>query len=310
MTTDVALQEQEKKDRRIAAAVSLTLHALIILLLFFIMAWRAKNPPDPELGIEIALGFSEVGSGDVKTTAVPNPSPEVEDSKPPVTQPEVAPTPKVTPTPVTPVATPKAEPVVTTTAESPVVIKEEVKPTPTPQPVEEVVKPKEEEVKKEEPVKEPEKPKAIYPGKPKNEAGGTGTAGSTTKATGNSSGDDADAAGDKGNPEGKVDSRNLYGKPGGGAGGSSLNMPGWRIDIEPQKDPYANERGKIVFRIKIDKDGELESVVPVESNVSPQVVKWYRDQIYKTSFSRTGTGSQAAAERGATGTITFIIESK
>lgn len=307
MISDAALQEQEKKDKRIAAAVSLALHALILALLFFIMAWRAKNPPDPELGIEIALGFSEVGSGEVKTTAVPNPSPEVEDSKPPVTQPETAPTPKVAPTPVEPVTAPKAEPVVTTTAESPVVVKEEVKPkvTPTPQPKEEPVK---EEVKKEEPVKEPEKPKAVYPGKPKNEAGGTGTAGATTKATGNSSGDDADVAGDKGSPEGKIDSRNLYGKPGGGAGGSSLHMPGWRIDIEPQKDPYANERGKVVFRIKIDKDGELESIQVVESNVSPQVVKWYRDQIAKTSFSRTS--ATAAYDKGASGTITFIIESK
>ena len=307
MTSDIALQEQEKKDQRIAAAVSLALHALILALLFFIMAWRAKNPPDPELGIEIALGFSEAGSGDVKTTAVPNPSPEVEDSKPPAPQPEVAPTPKVAPTPVEPVTAPKSEPVVTTTAESPVVVKEEVKPkvTPTPQPKEEPVK---EEVKKEEPVKEPEKPKSVYPGKPKNESGGTGTAGATTKATGNSSGDDADVAGDKGSPEGKVDSRNLYGKPGGGGGGSSLNMPGWRVDIEPQKDPYANERGKVVFRLKIDKDGELESIQLVESNVSPQVVKWYRDQITKTSFSRTS--ATAAYDKGATGTITFIIESK
>jgi periplasmic protein TonB len=308
MTGDLALQEQEKKDKRIAAAVSFTVHAILLVLLFFIMAWRAKNPPDRQIGIEIALGFSEVGSGEVKTTAVPNPSPEVEDSKPPTPQPEVAPTPKVTPPPPQPVATPKAEPVVTTTAESPVVVKEELKPKPTPQPKEEVVKPKEEVVKKEEPVKEPEKPKAVYPGRPKPDAGGTGTAGTTTTATGNSSGDDANVAGDKGNPEGKIDSRNLYGKPGGGGGGSSLNMPGWRIDIEPQKDPYANERGKVVFRLKIDKDGELESVQLVESNVSPQVVKWYRDQIYKTSFSRTS--AQAAYDKGATGTITFIIESR
>lgn len=308
MTGDLSLQEQEKKDKRVAAAVSLAVHAILLILLFFIMAWRAKNPPDPEMGIEIALGFSEVGSGEVKTQAVPNPSPIVEDSKPPSPQPEVAPTPQVAPKPVEPVSTPKAEPIVTTTAESPVVVKEEVKPKPTPQPKEEVVKPKEEVVKKEEPVKEPEKPKSVYPGKPKSESGGTGTAGTTTAATGNSSGDDANVAGDKGNPEGKIDSRNLYGKPGGGAGGTGLNLPGWRWDKVPRPNDTSNESGRLVFRIKIDKDGEIESVQKVEGNVSPALEKLYRDEIYKTTFSRTNSGVSSSV--GATGTVTFIIQAR
>lgn len=306
MTADLTLQE--KKDQRIAMAVSIVMHALLLILLFFIMAWRAKNPPDPELGIEIALGMDAVGSGTVKTQAVPNPSPVVEDSKPPVTQPEVEPTPAEAPTEVESAPT-KAEPVVTTTAESPVVAKEEVQPQPKPEEVaKKEVEPEPEPQPKEEPVKEPEKPKAIYPGKPRTETGGAGAAGTTTAATGNSSGDDDNVTGDKGSPEGKIDSRNLYGKTGGGAGGPSLNMPGWRMDIEPKEDPYSNERGKVVFRLKINKEGELESVQLVESNVSPQVVKWYRDEVYKTSFSRTS--AQIPSDQGATGTITFIIQSR
>ena len=114
--------------------------------------------------------------------------------------------------------------------------------------------------------------------------------------------------GDKGDPNGKMEAKSLYGKPGGGGGGPSLNMPGWRYDIKPKDDPYENETGKVVFRINIDADGNIESVQVVESNVSPQVVKWYRDEVYKTSFSRTNAGSPS--DKGASGTITFIIRSR
>jgi periplasmic protein TonB len=46
----------------------------------------------------------------------------------------------------------------------------------------------------------------------------------------------------------------------------------------------------------------------VESNVSPQVVKWYRDEVFKTSFSRIS--SKTPTDKGASGTITFIIRSR
>ncbi|GAB3813703.1 hypothetical protein [Pontibacter rugosus] len=288
----IAHSQEEEKNKRIAAGVSIGIHALILLFLIYMLAWRAPDPPAEELGIQMNFGTDDMGSGDVQTLATPNESKNVEDSKPAPTQPDPVnePEPVVKPTPPTPVEAPK---VTTTTAEAPVSVKEEVKPQPKPQPKEEVVK------------KEPEKPKSLYPGAPTNSTG-NGKSGTSNNATGNNNGDDAGKVGDKGSPDGDINSKAMYGKAGGGAGGS-LDMPGWRYDIEPKRDPYSNETGIIRFQIKIDADGNLVGINTLESNVSPQVKKWYEDQLRKTSFSRTG-GSGASA--GATGVVTFRITSR
>ncbi|WP_034256953.1 hypothetical protein [Adhaeribacter aquaticus] len=286
------ITSQEKKDKRTALAVSIIFHALLLLLLFYLIAWRAPNPPLEEYGIEMNFGTDAMGSGELQSTATANESPNREDSKPapktvdPV-KPEVQPQPSVSKA--------QPEPVVTANNDNEVSFKkEETKPKPEP--------PKKEEVKV------VEKPAALYSGKTKTETSGNGSAGVSNKPTGNNNGDDAGAVGDKGDPEGKVDARNLYGKPGGGGGGPSLNMPGWRYDVRPKEDPYENESGKIVFRITIDSNGDIENLQVVESNVAPQVVQWYRNEVYKTSFSRTS--SKTPTDRGATGTITFIIRSR
>jgi outer membrane biosynthesis protein TonB len=282
---------QEKKDKRTALAVSVIFHALLLLLFFFIMAWRAPNPPLEEYGIELNFGMDAAGSGAIQSRAEANETENREDSKPAPKTPEPV-KPEVQPKPAAAPAQP--EQALATDNDNEVAFKkEEVKPKPEP--------PKEE-------VKVVEKPKALYPGKAKSESAGNGTAGTSNKPTGNNNGDDANAVGDKGSPEGKIDAKSLYGKPGGGGGGPSLNMPGWRYDIRPKEDPYENESGKVVFRITIDANGDIENIQVIETNVSPQVVKWYRDQIYKTTFSRTS--SKAAADQGATGTITFIIQSR
>ncbi|TXK47680.1 hypothetical protein FVR03_09040 [Pontibacter qinzhouensis] len=302
---DIAIIHEEEKNKKIAAVVSVILHALIILLLFYLMAWRPQDPPAKDNGIEINFGLSAVGSGNVQTTATPNESKNVQDSKPAPTQPDPQPEPKPVaanpPAPTRPVETPK---VVTTTADAPVAVKEvkEVaKPTPKPEPK---VEPKKEPEKPvEEPKKEPEKPKSLYPGKP-TESTGTGKAGTSNEATGNNNGDDINKVGDKGSPDGKLDAKALYGKAGGGAGG--LDMAGWRYEIEPKRDPYPNESGIVKFRISINGNGEVINISLIESNVSPQVRKWYEDQLRKTSFIRTGGGNTNA---GATGTVTFVIKS-
>ncbi|GHA58173.1 hypothetical protein [Pontibacter akesuensis] len=301
----IAHSQEEEKNKRIAAGVSIGLHALILLFLIYMLAWRAPDPPAEELGIMMNFGTDEQGSGDVQTMATPNKSKNVEDSKPAPTEPDPLPDPEpvVKPSPATPPTPVEAPKVVTTTADAPVTVKEEVKPQPKPQPKEEVVKKETKTPPKEEVVaKEPEKPKSLYPGKPTTSTG-TGKNGTSDNATGNNNGDDTGKVGDKGSPDGDINSKAMYGKAGGGAGGS-LDMAGWRYDIEPKRDPYSNETGIIRFQIKIDGDGNLIGINTIESNVSPQVKKWYEDQLRKTTFSRTGgTGNSS----GATGFVTFRI---
>lgn len=304
---EIALTQEEEKNKKVAAGISIALHIIILLLLFYLLAWNgAPGKPDTEIGIELDFGMDAVGSGDVQSTASPNESKNVQDSKPAPTQPDPLPEPEpvatATPTPPTPVEAPK---VVSTTADAPVSVKEVVKPQPKPQPkVEEVKKPVEQP--KEEPKKEPEKPRSLYPGKP-TESTGTGKSGTSNEATGNNNGDDANKIGDKGDPRGIMGAKNYEGTPGGGGGGDGLDLAGWRYDISPKRDPYENETGFVKFRIRIDADGNLVGIDRLESTVSPHVEKWYREQLQKTTFSRTGGGRTAT---GATGTVTFVIRSR
>ncbi len=290
----VALTKEEEKDRRIAAGVSITLHAIILLLLIYLLAWSAPDPPAQEFGIELNFGMDAVGSGEVQSQAIPNESKNVEDSKPAPTQPEVEPDPQPVPepTPPKPVETPKVQ---TTTADAPVSVKEEVKPVPQPKPKEEVVE------------KKPEQPKALYPGKT-NTTTGTGKNGTSNEATGNNNGDDANAVGDKGDPDGKVDAKALYGKSGGGGGGA-LNMNGWGWGDIPKPRDTSSETGKVVIKIKISPDGIVENAVVVESTVSSQVAEVYRMEVFKkATFVRLGGNTEYS--KGATGFITYTIRTR
>ena len=60
------MSEKESRDRRIGILTSVGIHAGLFLLLFFMVAWRAPNPPLPEFGIELNFGLDDQGSGDVQ----------------------------------------------------------------------------------------------------------------------------------------------------------------------------------------------------------------------------------------------------
>ena len=284
-----ALQEQEKKDQRKAIVVSIATHLLLLVLFYFLLAWKPQIPPPPEYGIELNFGISNVGSGDVQSKATPNTSENTEDSAPAPEQTEIAEEPQ--PEPQQTEAAPVTEQKVVTTPEpSPVAVKEEPKPKPEP--------------KKEE-VKEPEKPKAVYPGKSPNQSAGTGVSGSSNKPTGNSQGDDTDKVGDKGDESGTVDAKNLYGKPGEGSGGQ-LSMPGWKANIKAPKE-NSQEFGRIVFEIKVNDDGEVVNLRTIESTVSATVKNLYENEVYKASYMRSGPKPPNAPEY-TTGRVTFILK--
>ena len=293
------MQVQREDDfRKYGLIGTVVLHTLLILAFIF----AVFSVPDPPLeggsGVDLQYGIiGDEGFGDIQTTAPPNNSPNTEESRPAAVAPQVAQEQQQAP-----VEEVKAseERIVTTDEESAVNIKPVDKPEPKAE------KPKEE-------VKEAPKAVALYPGKSKVE-NGVGGSGSSNTPAGNNTGDKPGKVGDQGAPDGSMTGTVYTGKPGSGGGGSggsgggaNLNMPGWHYDVRPKQDPYENEAGKIVFQITIDANGEINNVKKIESNVSPQVEKWYRDQIFKTTFSRT---NKEAADQGATGTITFIIRSR
>ena len=284
----------EKKNRTIALAVATGFQALLLLLFFFLVAWRRPDPPLPEYGIELDFGMDNQGSGQ---TTVPEPTPVVEE----VVEEEATPEPTVEETPETPVAEPEVEEVTeaeltepepeepveevvteTQVEESPVVVEE----------VEESVK---EVVAEPEPEPEPvpvPKQESLYPGK---------------AAKPSNQGDDTKEIGDKGKEEGKIDERAIYGAK-GSADGASLQMAGWNWDNIPRPNDSSNENGRIVFEITIDDQGEIIGVRTIEKTVSPTVERQYRLAVERLTFSTTNDNVRPAPT--STGRITFIIRAK
>ena len=293
----------EKKNKQMGAIVSVGAHVLAILLFLFMIAWRAPDPPMPEIGIELNFGLDEAGTGEVQPEpntqpaeseseeeAAPDgleetPEEVVEEASEPVTE------------PIDPVDAPTEE--VTTpvnnTQDSPDVVEDIPEPV-----VKEEVKEEEKEVKEEE---APKVPPVLYPN---NKTGAGGTDGESNEAQTANQGDQSNAVGDQGDEDGTVDSRALMGNAGGG-GGSSLNMSGWMWDSTPKPKDSSSESGKLVFQVIIDEKGNIIRVKTVESSVSPSLEKVYRDEVMKLTFSKTAGTSVANT---STGTITFVIKAR
>ena len=288
---------QEKKNRKIAMITSLGVHAVVVLLLLFMVAWRAPNPPLPEFGIELNFGTSDIGGGKVQPET-PAPVAEVQPEEQEEV-PEELPLPEAEEiveeaAPQEPVA---VQPEVVSKVESPVVVEEkkEVKPVekPAEKPVEKKVEPKPE-------VKPQEVPKAVY--KPQTQST-AGTASDKSGATG-SHGDDVDQAGDKGDTEGTIDSKALYGKQGGGGGGVSMSGFGTFGYPEIETPPLPDESyGVYEFKVKVDEQGYVVSITSVQRGLSFEAERRLKAAIQKLQF--IPKGNPQAAE----GKIVFRVVS-
>ncbi len=298
---------QEKKNDRWGIGISLGIHAALLLLFIFMLAWKEPFPPLPEYGIEISFGLEEAGSGDIQPTVPANTNPEPTEEPAPE---EPAPAEEIIPeskTETNPEENPEPQVEEIEEVNTPVEEAEVTQPVPDVVPVKEA--PKEEKAKEKPVVKESPKldPAAVYPKENSITDGANGTEGTSKTPVDSNQGDKPGNTGDQGNPEGKIDARALYGKPGGG-GGAALNMTGWDWDFLPKPSDLSNETGHIVFEIKIDDEGEILSIRTIEKSVNESLVKIYRSAVAKLTFSPTSANSRPAPT--STGRITFIIRSK
>jgi len=281
--------QQEKKDRRIAMITSIGIHGLLLLAFMLMMAWRAPNPPLPEYGIELNFGLDEQGGGEIQPETSPG-----EQQAENETQPEDA------SEPVQEEA--KEQPVeqIVSKVESPVVVKEEPKET-----KKEVVKEKPVETKVKETPKEEVK-------KQEKEVKVAEEKGTDTKKGDNtiSQGDDKGKVGDKGNPEGKLDAKALYGQPGGGGGGDGfgLSMSGWAWADEPKVPNLPdNEDGRIEFEIECDENGDIIGIQTIQRGLSPKAEQLLKDEIRRNSLVRTSAGQVPERSKGR---VVFILKTK
>lgn len=288
--------DTEEKNRKIGLIVSGAFHMLLLLAFLFIIAWKEPDPPIPQYGIELNFGLDNVGSGAVQPETPVEQTPVEEEAAPEevpeeTTEEVVEETETIEETTET---TPETTQTTDNTQESPDVVEQ------TPEVKEEVV---------EQPKEKQEQPKATEKETQTEtpESGAQGESGENNEVQNANQGDNNDKVGDKGDEQGTLDSRALYGEAGGG-GGSSLEMTGWTWDFKPKPNDTSNENGRIVFEIKIDDQGEIISVRTIERSVSPAVEKVYRAEVEKLTFSKTSDNTLTAPI--STGKITFVIKSK
>ena len=292
------MSSEETKNKRIGVFTSLGIHGTLFLIFFFLTAWRAPNPPNPEFGIELNFGLDNQGSGDVQpeTPVGEESDQQSEETKqqPSEAQPEeVKPELKEK---VKEISPDKAKEETVSKLESPVTVKEKKK-----------------EVKaetKNEKTSDPnlkEKRVAEYKKEEKKEA--TTTDGSKKGDPGNQ-GDDNKKIGDKGSSEGKLDAKALYGTQGGGGGGDGfgLSMSGWAWADQPKVPELPdNENGKVIFEIECDESGEIIGITTVERSLSPKSEQILKEEIRKNSLVRTSGGRAPDRSKGR---IVFILKTK
>ena len=264
--------EEEKKRKQKAMITTGAIQMVLLLILYFLIAWREPNPPNPEFGIEVNFGTSEVGSGD---RPVQSPKPEVEE------QPDEP-----------AAAAEQSNTEETQEAETKVVPVETVK-NPNPDVVEEK--------------KVETKPKSSTTNTTQKETSPTKQSTDQQGPANNTSQGETGDKGDQGNPEGDINKEALYGQPGGGGDGSSLDLAGWQWDEAPKPKDTSDEAGKIVYEITVDEDGYIISLKLITSTVSPAVEKKYAAAVQELTFSKTSTYKPAPSSKGK---ITFIIRSR
>lgn len=292
------MDNSEVKNKRIAFLVSLGLHASLFLTFFFLVSWRAPYPPAPEYGVELNFGLDDQGGGEIQPDK-PVGNSDTEDNKLLEQKPEE----KNTANPAEKIEPQKSEaqeekkdPGVVSDEESSVVVKADKK-------------------KKDEKIKTTETKKESKPAeetKPvvKKEALYSDKSGTKKGETNQSQGDDPGKVGDKGNPQGKLDAKALYGKPGGGGGGDGfgLAMAGWEWASKPKTpDLPDNEDGRIVFEIECDEDGEIVGITTLERGLSPRAEQLLKDEIRKNSLIRTSNGQ---APQKSKGKVVFVLKTK
>ena len=273
--------QKEEKNKRIGWMTSVGVQLVLLILFYFLIAWREPFPPIPEYGIE--LGFTS-SAGASSSASKANQIQEESESEEVIEEADQ-------------IAEEITEEVVQETTTEEVVeqtetVTQEVEDVPI---VEEKAAEKTEKVVKEEP-KEEKKPtvdqRAVMPP-------------TSSEADGDN---EKKSDGKEENKE--IDQRALYGNSGTNTGsneGASLSLSGWMWDFKPKPNDTSDQSGKIVYRIVVDQDGYLVKIETVTSTVSPAVERKYREAVQKLTFSKTGDYKSAPL---STGTVTFIIKSK
>jgi len=85
-----------------------------------------------------------------------------------------------------------------------------------------------------------------------------------------------------------------------------LDLAGWDFASRPSiADRVSTRNGRIVFKITVDNSGKVSQAIPLEYNVSNEVLNYYRQVVNQLSFKKAGQNESAEF---STGKITFVIQ--
>lgn len=239
------IQFEREKNLK-AAGITLVTTAFIIALLF-IINWTIPYPSPPLLdeGVEVNLGNSETGLGDIAPMVTGEPAPEAAE--------QVASVPPSTP--------PAPEPV---TAEEEADANDEVV---LPKKAA-ITSPKPKPVTNQTVANKPVNNTPPAPPQPKPKAqmgaykGGTGTGGNSQDAFNNVRNQGiAGGTGDQGKPNGNINSDNYKGDGGTGKSGVAISrgLTGRSILRTPSFEDDFNENAKIAIDVRVDETGKVVS---------------------------------------------------
>lgn len=265
------ISQEERKSTQKSVLITLLINLLLFIGFYFIVVWKQAIPPKPTYGIELNLGFADLGaSGNQESNALTPISSEVAPSSSEV---EVAQTSAETKASKVQAVTNQVSPIkgetVNTLSSASNTVSQESSPP-----------------------KNVEQPKvdqrAIF-----------GSGGNQGKNNTSSSGGDTGSSG--GNGKGVQGS----GQGTGGAG-YSLDLAGWDFASRPSiADRVSTRNGRIVFKITVDNSGKVSQAIPLEYNVSNEVLNYYRQVVNQLSFKKAGQNESAEF---STGKITFVIQ--
>lgn len=255
MTNYQSMSASFEREKNVRASVYTGIICILLLVLFFFLQWTLPQIPPPDFGegIEVNLGNSETGLGDIapQTPGEPSANEDVKSA------------------PARSVQQPADQPKMNTDeyadGEAPAVNKEKakavIKPVTTPPAA--VKKPTPIAVIN--PTPTPPKPKAVF-------KGGTSTTSSGNRAdsyNGVKTQGIAGGKGDQGNPNGNPNSDSYKGNAASGNGGNGVNsgvsirsgLDGRRITRLPSFEDDFNENAKVAVDITVDRIGNVTMAV-------------------------------------------------
>jgi hypothetical protein len=250
MTNQQSMAASFEREKNIKASAYTAMICVLLFVLFFFMQWTLPQIPAPEFGegIEVNLGNSETGSGDIAPEIPGEPS-AVEDTKtaPPKSVQQASNQPKINTDEYAdgdaPAVTKPTKAVLKPVNTPPTTVKKTTTATVT------------------NPTPAPPKPKAVF-------KGGTSTTTSGNRAdsyNGVKNQGIAGGTGDQGNPNGNPNSDSYKGNAAsgnggnGGTGGVSIRsgLDGRRITRLPSFEDDFNENAKVAVDITVDKAGNV-----------------------------------------------------